>query len=536
MVIDPQRRAREASLPSDRFFDRLPLRLAATGLSILVGQGSLAQTAANANAGAPRDPWRVQSSLSLMETYSDNINLAPSGSERSDLVTTISPSLRVTRLSPRLTLNLGYSPQLLYYASGTNGTTIHNYLDAAANATLVQNLLYFDAQGNVSQQNVSPFGALAANTVNGSSNRVETRSFSLGPSIRSRLGNDLSYRAGYRYSTTSSDSNALSRNNTDQIYGVVETSTSFRDLGVSANFDRTDIRYGGQNEILTENIGTTLTYVVSPTLRLRAGVGYDRNDYPSFPDRNLDGPSYFGGFDWTPSRNTGLNAQIGHRYFGNTANILFTQRTPRTVFNVSYTRDQTTSSQSFGGLVANPNYALLDQLLQASIPDPVRRAQAVTATLSQAGLPTSRFDQIGFVSNQLYLQKRFDVSLALLGVRNTVTFDVYRSESQALSALSFSNDVFNQSQSFRQRGASATWTYRLGPRTTTTVTAQKLRNESLVGTANTRQRIVTASVNRQIGRRTSGSLQYRNSRQDGSGVGSGNYHENALIGSIRFDY
>ena len=51
----------------------------------------------------------------------------------------------------------------------------------------------------------------------------------------------------------------------------------------------------------------------------------------------------------------------------------------------------------------------------------------------------------------------------------------------------------------------------------------------------TRQRILTASINRQLGRRTFGSLQYRNARQDGSGQGS-NYHENALIGTVRFDY
>ena len=535
MVIDPQRRARGASLPPRRFLVRLAFRLAATGLTLLVGQGSLAQTA-TASGGAPRDPWHVHSSLSIAETYSDNINLASSGSERSEAVTTISPSLRVTRLSPTLALNLGYSPQLIYYARGTNGTSVRNYLDASANATVVQNLLYFDAQGNVLQQNSSPFGALAADAVNGSSNRVETRSFSFGPTLRSRVGNDITYRAGYRYSTTSSDSNSLSHSNTDHVYGVVETSTSFRNLGASANFDRTDIRHSGRNEILTETIGGNLTYVVGPTLRLRTGVGYDRNEYPNFPDRNLNGTSYFGGFDWTPSKNTGLNAQIGHRYFGNTANIVFTQRAPRAVLNVSYTRDQTTSSQSFLGLVANPNYALLDQLLQDSIPDPVLRAQVIMASLGRAGLSTSRFDQVGFVSNQLFLQKRFNVSLALLGVRNTVTINAYRSQSEALSNLNILNDVFSQAQSFRQRGATAIWTHRLGPRTTTTVTAQKVRNESLDGSIGTRHRLVSASVNRQFGRRTSGSLQYRNARQDGSGLGTGNYHENAVIGSVRFDF
>lgn len=534
MVIDPGRRVRGASLSSGGFSPRWPLRLAATGLSILVGQGSFAQTATTA--GAPRDPWRVQPSLSATEIYSDNINLAPSGSERSDLVTMISPSLRVTRLSPRLTLNLIYSPQLLYYANGTNGATVRNYLDAAANATLVRNLLYFDARGSVSQQNASPFGILAANTANGSSNRVEARTFSFGPSIRSHLGNDVTYNAGYRYSTTSSNSNVLSRRSTDQIYGLVETRTSFRDLGVSANFDRTNIRYGGSNTILTQTVGTTLTYVVSSTLRLLAGVGYDRNEYPSFPGRNLNGRSYFGGFDWTPSRNTRLNAQVGRRYFGKTANVAFTRRTPRTVFNVSYVRGQITSAQSYGALILNSNYALLDQFYLARIPDPVLRDQAVIATLSQSGLPTSRFGVLGFVSNQLYQQKGLNVSLALLGLRNTVTLNVYRTETQALSNLNFPLDVFNATRGFRQRGAIVSWTHRLGPRTTVTATAQKLRNESLAVTATTRQQILTATATRQIAPRTFGSVQYRNTRQDGSGLGAGSYRENSVIASVRHDF
>ena len=542
MAIDerlPLRRRMEASRG-------LPLKLwsvaALAAWAALTTQAANAQAQASGNGGAPRDPWRLQESLSIGETYTDNVNLSPKGSERSEFVTSISPALRLTRLSSRLTLNLDYSPQLLYYARGTNGSTLRNYLDAIANATLVENLLFFDARAAVSQQNVSPFGSLAANSVNGSNNRAESRTYSFGPSLRSRFGADLSYNAGYRYTGSSSDSTALGTSHTSEVYGSIQSGTSSRDLGGGLNYSRSDQSYGGPNEIITESVGSNLTYALSPTVHLRAGVGYDRNHYPAAPDRDLSGLSYFGGFDWNPTRHTHLSAQLGHRYFGPTANISLNETTARTSLSVIYLRDQTTSSANGLGLVANPQYALLDQLLLTAIPDPIRRAQAVTAFLAQAGLPTAQFGTIGFLSNQLYVQRRFEVSLALLGLNNTVTLDAYRTESQALSNLTTSFDAFSQSTKFRQTGYSVSWSHKLGPRTSASLSAQRLHNSAVIGSGDTRQLVLSASVNRQIQKNVSGALQFRNSRQDsrdsanGGAFFSGNYRENAVLGSLNLTF
>ena len=524
---------------------KLPLKLLslavlAAGVG-LIGENASAQTQAAGNAGAPRDPWRLTTSLGIEETYSDNVNLAPQGSERSELVTSVNPSLRLTRYGSRLTLNLGYQPQFLYYARGTNGSTLRNYLDATANATVVDNLLFFDARAAVTQQNVSPFGSLAANSVNGSNNRAESRTYSFGPTLRSRFGNDLSYNAGYRYTGSSYDSTALGSSHTSEIFGSIQSGTSLRDLGGGLTYNRSDQIYGGVNEIITENVGANLTYVLSPTVHLRTGVGYDRNRYPAFPDNDLSGLSYFGGFDWNPTRHTQLSAQVGHRYFGPTANISLRESTAHTSLSVSYTRDQTTSSASGLGLVANPQYALVDQLLLTVIPDPAQRAQLVTGILARAGLPTSQFATAGFLSNQLYVQKRLDITLVLLGLRNTVSLNAYRSDSQVLSNLSVGTDIFNQSSRFRQTGFSANWSYKLGPRTSANVGAQKIHNQAVVGAGDTRQRILTASINRQIQKHLTGSVLYRNSRQDSAsgtapGFFSGNYRENAVIGSLQLTF
>ena len=486
-----------------------------------------------------REPWRFAPSVSVDETWSDNINLNSAGSERSDFVTSVSPSLTLSRRGPWLALDFNYSPQLLYYAHGTNGNTVRNSLNAVAAATLVPNLLTFDAGANVSQQNISPFGTQAADTVNGSTNRAETRSFSFGPTLRSRLDRDLTYSAGYRYITSSAGNSAYAANHSNQLFGSVATSTSFRDLGVGADYNRTEQSYGNAS-VETQALSGNVTYVVAPTFHLRGNAGYDRNHYTTTGEPDLKGPSYSGGFDWEPSHHTSLNAQVGHRYFGPTANIVLNENTSRVSLSASYVRDQTTSLGSGQALVQDPNYALLDQFYRATITDPVLRAQQVAQSLQQAGLPTSQYGVSSFISNQIYVQKSLNVALALLGLRNTVTFNASRSDSQSLSAITAGFDVFAQAQKFRTTSYSANWSHRLGPRTNANATISKTHNVALAGIGDTRQVQFVTSINRNFQQHLSGSLLYRHSMQtsDSANAGffSGNYRENAVLGSLRLTY
>lgn len=548
MAIDPRRirRRRVARYSS------LSLTSILAGALLLAGRAADAQVQPTAeassgaevagNGGAPRNPWRFQPSLSIDETYSDNINLAAKGSERSDLVTTISPSLRITRYGPWLTFTTTYTPQLLYYAQGTNGSYVRNYLNAAADATLVQNLLFFTARADVSQQNVSPFGTQGAGTVNGSSNSTETRSYSLGPSLRSRFGNDLSYSAGYQFSSSGSDSNAYSTSHTSTLYGNFESGTSYRNLGYTATYSRSEQDYGGNGKIIVESISNGLNYIVTPTIRARLNVGYDHNQYPTSGQPDLKGVSYSAGGDWNPSQHTSFSGLVGHRYFGPTANITFRRATARTSLSLSYTRDQTNSTGSGLTPVPNAAYVSVDSALQAQFPDPIQRAQAVQSILAQSGLSTSPYGVGSFVSAQLYVQKSFQASLGLLGLRNTVVLSAFRTESQQLSNIQTTFDAFDQATAFRQTGYALNWSHKLGPQTNASASYTKTHNVAIIGTGDTRSRTMQVSVNRQISKRLSGSVALRNNVQSGSGGNTGgnfyngNYRENQVLGSLRLTF
>src|SRR5437868_3940858 len=102
-------------------FRRIPAPAAWTVLAVAIAHAPAALAA----------EWRVTPRLELRETYSDNIGLAPAGSEQSDFVTEVAPGIGVTATGPRLKLRANYLMRNLFYARETSGRTTQHQLDAA---------------------------------------------------------------------------------------------------------------------------------------------------------------------------------------------------------------------------------------------------------------------------------------------------------------------------------------------------------------------------------------------------------------------
>src|SRR5450830_1196379 len=61
--------------------------------------------------------WRFTPELTLRETYSDNITLAPSGSEQSGFVTEIAPGFTITGKGRRSQLRATYQARSINYSN-----------------------------------------------------------------------------------------------------------------------------------------------------------------------------------------------------------------------------------------------------------------------------------------------------------------------------------------------------------------------------------------------------------------------------------
>src|SRR5579862_8959400 len=110
-----------------------------------------AGTAPPARAG----DWLITPRLEDQEIFTDNVFATPTD-RRSDLITALSPGLSIEGASPRLTGKLDYSPTLYRYALTPSQDAVGHNLYASGTATLVPDLLFFDAHAYAALQPVTP--------------------------------------------------------------------------------------------------------------------------------------------------------------------------------------------------------------------------------------------------------------------------------------------------------------------------------------------------------------------------------------------
>jgi uncharacterized protein (PEP-CTERM system associated) len=149
--------------------------------------------------------WTIVPSISLRETLTDNVDLSPPGEEQSDLVTEVIPAISIIGEGGRFRLNLNYSfDALLYARTGSANNENRSNLDAFGTLEAVENWLFIDARGVVSQQSISAFGTPATSAASATANRTQTSTYELSPYLRGRFGDlanyDLRYSAIYNTS------------------------------------------------------------------------------------------------------------------------------------------------------------------------------------------------------------------------------------------------------------------------------------------------------------------------------------------------
>ena len=78
--------------------------------------------------GTGQRSWLIVPTLSVGETYTDNLRLSPSGSERSDWVTELRPGISVNGSGARLRFNANYSAGAVYRAQEVSNDLFHSLI------------------------------------------------------------------------------------------------------------------------------------------------------------------------------------------------------------------------------------------------------------------------------------------------------------------------------------------------------------------------------------------------------------------------
>jgi uncharacterized protein (PEP-CTERM system associated) len=228
-----------------------------------------------------------------------------------------------------------------------------------------------------------------------------------------------------------------------------------------------------------------------------------------------------------------LAASREDRFFGNSDSLSLTHRTAGSAWKYRQTKDTFTSTTSSSGGVG-AYFSLFDSMFSSAIPDPVARAAYVKALLSGNGISPNASFQGGFLATGVTLRQSRELSLALLGARNTVTFAATRSETQdafrGTGAGWYPGTDFSSLDDIKQTGASINWSHRLSGLSALTGSASRLKSKGSGSSSSmyTGETMYTVNLLTRLGPKTNAGLGIRRIEVDGSA----NYTENALTGTF----
>lgn len=479
---------------------------------------------------AGRGGWLLQPTLTLDETYTDNVGLARRGQERGDWVTSVRPALAASYAGPRVRLSAMYSPQLVH-RQRDNTDDVYHYLNAAANAELAHRLLFVDASAAVTQQNISPAGPQAESNINRTNNRTSIRTYSVSPYLRHEFGNDARGELRYTRSTVDYSASNLSSSDSDRLDARVESGPAFKLLTWNAAYSKERIEYSQTHQSIDfESTAIGGRRLLTPTLGILGRLGYEDNNYVTV------GPAPRGKFwsvgpEWQPTPRTRLAATVGRRYFGTTRTLDFSHRTRLSTWRLEYDQDVTTSRTQALVPVSIDTAAFLDSLFLSTIPDPAARQAAVRNFITETGLPGTLVRPLNYFTLAPFLQKRWLASAGLNGVRNSVILDAFTvtREPAAPEQIAFV-DSFLSTKTV-QTGGSLMWTHRLGPRTSTIARVGYVRTDFTALGREDKRKDIRLSVNRQLQPKVTGAVSYVRQQND-SNLSTASYRQNAISVSV----
>lgn len=503
---------------------KLTLGLAGFGI-VLVALPAMAQSESGGKGTVSIVPR-----ISITETFTNNVSLKASGGQ-TELVTEISPGIRISSGVGRLKGYFDYSLNNRFFGQGTSANSSQNALTAFGTWEAIEGRGFIDVSGTISQQVVSALGTVAASTSNVNANSTEATTFRVSPYFRGRLSSDLTYEARLGLSTNRTQSAQVSDVMTRDSQLSLRRSASGGRFSWSLDSNQQAISYGvGRSTDSSRQTGT-LNYLFAPQLSLSATGGREENNFSS-SDRQSSFTSGLG-LNWSPTENLKLSANRLNRSFGETHGFSLEARSARTAWRFSDSTDVTATPSQFGGSQLGANYDLYFAQFAAVEPDPVKRAVLVIAFLQANGISAGANVVSGFLTSAVSLQRRQDFSVALLGIRDTITLLVTRSASSRLDALSVSADDLSNSNTITQSGISVNYSHRLTPDATLAVLASSQQSGDAIGVQDTSTKTVNMSVSSKIGRKTAATVSARRVVFESK---ANPYTESAITGTVNVQF
>jgi uncharacterized protein (PEP-CTERM system associated) len=464
-------------------------------------------------------PVRLVPSIAGQITFTDNVELQSDSERQSDVIFELRPALGIEYNAPRLKLNGTLAASIFLYAeTGERNNQAVPEVDLQGEAEVVKDFFFIEATANVRQTFINPFGAQPISPANVTDNQTTAQTYRVSPYIQGEIGSNVRYlvRDDNIWTTLSETQEAQA----GDAYSNLFRATIDRvptPLGWGFDVERNDYQFEDRSRTQRRELARARgSYSPGPQLFLFMSAGYEKSRLPL---ADTEDSIYGVGFRWLPNERTELAAQWEHRFFGDSYLVDFNYRGPLSVWSVHASRNITTYPEQVAFLIPGISvFALLNAQLTNRIADPLARARFVQEFMQNRGLPAVVADPLSLFVQTTYIQEDARVSYGIIGVRNSIVFNIYRTKAEPVGGEAAAiPPVLGGFNNNTQVGGGIAWSNSLTPATNLLVTADTNRTEANPPfSGRTDQWSVRAQLTRPISPRTTGfvGLRYQDFTSD----------------------
>ena len=263
---------------------------------------------------ASESDWSITPSLTLSETYSDNINLDTSGNEQGAFITEFSPGVVIRRETGKNILDLNYRMQNLYNSGGDDNVDVFHQLQFDSISEIVRNSLYLDLNGSIDQQNATNLRSSSDN-LSGDRNRTNVFNYGVSPYWTPHLNGYVDGEVRFTYDNLSTDNSFASDSETFDYSVRLNSGRRFSRVSWFVDYNnRVEKREDGNNVKFRDSL-LELRGHINRFYSVFTQIGYIKNSFQATTNENENGFFYTVGAEWKPSNRFRLEAGIGNNSF-----------------------------------------------------------------------------------------------------------------------------------------------------------------------------------------------------------------------------
>ncbi len=461
------------------------------GIALLPGVSSAAE-------------WSVTKGVTTSLTLTDNTHLTEGG-KKSEVIASAAPKLTFTGKGARA--NVKFAGSVEIDDQGRGNDSINPRIQADADAELMEDLFYIDANARVSQYALNPYTSGGDDTTSDSGNVTTTYSYSISPYIKRRLKGYADLEARYTYDQLYHTSDQAAGSSAQSVALSLDSGKKFQRFswGLKGDYRKVDAKSNADSD--NKSADASFGYRFDRSVMARASVGKEWNDYTTTRS-DTGGARWDAGLVWTPSPRTSLDIGYGERFFGSTPSFDFTHRSRRSTFNAKYSKELTDSRSL---IMEQELYYLIDEFGNVVV-DPVTGDPLIVAR------------DVAVINDSTLVNERFNASYTLKGKRTTLKLKADHSKQ-------IYQDV-NDSGS-KLMGLSIALDRQLDGKTSANTDVSWRRSETSGGSqADTAS--VKVGLKRELGQKSNLRVNYRHTERDSDTAGD-SYDENRVTVALDID-